>query len=165
MFPKFPMRLLALDLGDRRIGLAVGDSSLGTAFPAGRLQRTKLRADLQLVREAARQREAEGFVVGVPYLPSGGAGHQARMAQGFIRALKQALKQAAKKDVPLPVYEVDEAFTSLEAEALLREAGLEPSRNKGAIDEAAAVLILLRFWEKAGGLTPESPENTEHTEI
>ena len=60
-----------------------------------------------------------------------------------------------KKDVPLPVYEVDEAFTSLEAEALLREAGLEPSRNKGAIDEAAAVLILLRFWEKTGGLTPE----------
>ncbi len=154
------MRLLALDLGDRRIGLAVGDSSLGTAFPAGRLQRTKLRADLQLVREAARQREAEGFVVGVPYLPSGEVGHQARMAQGFIQALKQALK----KDVPLPVYEVDEAFTSLEAEALLREAGLEPSRNKGAIDEAAAVLILLRFWEKAGGLTPESPENTENTE-
>ena len=145
------MRLLALDLGDRRIGLAVGDSSLGTAFPAGCLQRTKLRADLQLVREAARQREAEGFVVGVPYLPSGEIGHQARMAQGFIQALKQALK----KDVPLPVYEVDEAFTSLEAEALLREAGLEPSRNKGAIDEAAAVLILLRFWEKTGGLTPE----------
>ena len=145
------MRLLALDLGDRRIGLAVGDSSLGTAFPAGRLQRTKLRADLQLVREAARQREAEGFVVGVPYLPSGEVGHQARMAKGFIQALKQALK----KDVPLPVYEVDEAFTSFEAEALLREAGLEPSRNKGAIDEAAAVLILLRFWEKTGGLTPE----------
>ena len=145
------MRLLALDLGDRRIGLAVGDSSLGTAFPAGRLQRTKLRADLQLVREAARQREAEGFVVGVPYLPSGEVGHQARMAKGFIQALQQALK----KDVALPVYEVDEAFTSLEAEALLREAGLEPSRNKGAIDEAAAVLILLRFWEKTGGLTPE----------
>ena len=145
------MRLLALDLGDRRIGLAVGDSSLGTAFPAGRLQRTKLRADLQLVREAARQREAEGFVVGVPYLPSGEIGHQARMAKGFIQALQQALK----KDVPLPVYEVDEAFTSFEAEALLREAGLEPSRNKGAIDEAAAVLILLRFWEKTGGLTPE----------
>ena len=145
------MRLLALDLGDRRIGLAVGDSSLGTAFPAGCLQRTKLRTDLQLVREAARQREAEGFVVGVPYLPSGEIGHQARMAKGFIQALKQALK----KDLPLPVYEVDEAFTSLEAEALLREAGLEPSRNKGAIDEAAAVLILLRFWEKAGGLTME----------
>ena len=145
------MRLLALDLGDRRIGLAVGDSSLGTAFPAGHLQRTRLRADLQLVREAARQREAEGFVVGVPYLPSGEEGRQARMAQGFIQALKRALK----KDVPLPVYEVDESFTSLEAEALLREAGLEPSRNKGAIDEAAAVLILLRFWEQSGGMTAE----------
>ena len=136
------MRLLALDLGDRRIGLAVGDSALGTALPAGHLQRTKLRADLQEVLNAARRREAEGFVVGVPYLPSGEVGHQARMAKGFIRALK--------KDTRLPVYEVDETFTSLEAEGLLRDAGVEPSRNRGAVDEAAAVLILRRFWESRG---------------
>ena len=136
------MRLLALDLGDRRIGLAVGDSALGTALPAGHLQRTKLRADLQEVLNAARRREADGFVVGVPYLPDGAVGHQARMAKGFIRALK--------KDTLLPVYEVDETFTSLEAEGLLRDAGVEPSRNRGAVDEAAAVLILRRFWESRG---------------
>lgn len=136
------MKLLALDLGDRRIGLAVGDSALGTALPAGHLQRTRLRADLQAVLGAARQREAEGFVVGVPYLPNGKVGHQARMAQGFIRTLR--------KDTPLPVYEVDETFTSVEAEGLLREAGIEPSRNRGAVDEAAAVLILRRFWESRG---------------
>ncbi len=136
------MRLLALDLGDRRIGLAVGDSALGTALPAGHLQRTKLRADLQKVLNAARRREVEGFVIGVPYLPSGEVGHQARMAKGFIRALK--------KDTLLPVYEVDETFTSLEAEGLLRDAGVEPSRNRGAVDETAAVLILRRFWESRG---------------
>ena len=61
------------------------------------------------------------------------------MAKGFIRALK--------KDTLLPVYEVDETFTSLEAEGLLRDAGVEPSRNRGAVDETAAVLILRRFWE------------------
>jgi putative Holliday junction resolvase len=55
----------------------------------------------------------------------------------------------------MPVYTVDERFTSVEAEGLLREAGRQPSRDKGSVDEAAAVLILRRFLEsrdvEAGG--------------
>ena len=133
------MKLLALDLGDRRIGLAVGDSTLGTALPAGHLDRTKLRADIQEVLREARQRQAQGFVVGIPYLPSGEIGTQARLAKGFIRALRE--------ETQLPVHEVDERFTTAEAVALLRERGIEPSRRRGAVDEASAVLILRRLWD------------------
>ena len=93
--------------------------------------------DIERVLEIARENEVEGFVAGIPYSLDGGIGPEAKRAQGFVRTLQAR--------TALPVYSVDERFTSFEAEALLREAGREPSREKGAVDEAAAVLILQRF--------------------
>ncbi len=133
------MRLLALDVGERRIGLASGVAELGTALPAGVLRRTRLTVDVQGVLEAARQRESDAIVVGVPYRPEGEISPQTKRVLGFIRALR--------KKTSLPVHGVDEAFTSMEAEGLLRDAGLQPSRSRGAVDEAAAVLILRRFLD------------------
>ena len=131
------MRLLALDVGERRIGLASGVAELETALPAGVINRSRLTADLRAVREAAEKRQSDAIVVGVPYLPGGEESPQTKRVRGFIRALR--------KETELPVHAVDEAFTSVEAEGLLRDAGLEPSRDRGAVDEAAAVLILRRF--------------------
>ena len=133
------MRLLALDIGQRRIGLASGVAELGTALPAGALRRTRLALDVQAVLEAARQRQADAIVVGIPYRPGGEESPQTKLVRGFIRALR--------KETSLPIHSVDEAFTSAEAEGLLREAGVKPSRNRGAVDEAAAVLILRRFLD------------------
>jgi putative Holliday junction resolvase len=110
------------------------------ALPAGHLLRAKLGDDIKRVLEVALQRRVEALVVGVPYTPEGGVGPQAKRAQGFIRALK--------KNTDLPVHGVDERFTTFEAEALLREAGRQPSREKGAADEAAATLILQRFLDQ-----------------
>ena len=137
------MRVLALDVGERRIGLASGVSDLGTALPAGVLRRTRLAMDIRAVMEAARQRQADAIVVGIPYRPGGEESPQTKRVLGFVRALR--------KETPLPVHVVDEAFTSVEAEGLLREAGMEPSRDRGAIDEAAAVLILRRFFDSCPG--------------
>ena len=131
---------MALDLGERRIGLAVGDTGTGLVFPAGHLERAALRRDLERVLEVARDREVEGFVVGVPYSRDGGVGTGAKQAQGFIGALGRR--------TTLPVYPVDERYTSVEAEGLLREAGREPSRQRGSVDEAAAALILQRFLQQ-----------------
>lgn len=133
------LRLLALDLGERRIGLAVGDDTTNLVFPGGYLERVKLSLDVERVVEAARSKDAEGLVVGIPYSLDGSLGPGARQAQGFIRALRGR--------TALPVYSVDERFTSVEAEALLRDAGRQPSRDKGSVDEAAAALILQRFLE------------------
>ena len=133
------MRLLALDVGDRRIGLASGFSELGTALPSGVLHRSRLALDIRGVVDAARQRQTDVIVVGVPYLPGGEESPQTKLVHGFVRALR--------KETGLPVHTVDEAFTSVEAEALLRDAGQEPSRDRGSVDEAAAVLILQRFLE------------------
>lgn len=131
------MRLLALDLGDRRIGMATGGVPGLPATPIGHLERDTLHRDLEQVLALARKRDIEGFVVGMPYSLSGEMGPQAKLAQGFIRELE--------KRTELPVYAVDERFTSLNAERLLREGGGQPSRRRGAVDAAAAALILERF--------------------
>ena len=139
---KQTMKLLALDVGEKRIGLASGVAELRTALPAGVLRRTRLALDVRAVLEAARQRQADAIVVGIPYRPGGEESLQTKQVRGFIRALR--------KETSLPVHGVDEAFTSVEAEGLLRDAGLEPSRNRGAVDEAAAVLILRRYLSESG---------------
>ena len=130
-----------MDLGERRIGLAVsGPGSL--ALPSGHLLRSKLTEDVQQVLRVAQDKGVEGFVVGIPYLLDGAEGVQAKRARGFVRALE--------KHTDLPVFPMDERFTSVEAEGLLREAGRQPSRHRGTVDEAAAVLILQRYLEQQG---------------
>ncbi len=130
-------RLLALDLGNRRIGMAVGGAPGVPVLPVGYLERTTLRQDLTRILAVAAAKGATAWVVGVPYSPSGGVSGQTRLAQGFIRELRRR--------TDLPVHTVDESFTSFEAEGLLRESGVQPSRRKGEVDAAAAVLILERF--------------------
>lgn len=138
---------MALDLGDRRVGLAVGGDGTDLVLPAGHIIRTKLAQDMERVLEIAKDRGAESIVVGIPYNQEGKLGPQAKKVQRFVRALR--------KKTGMPVYTVDERFTSVEAQGLLREAGRQPSRDKGSVDEAAAVLILRRFLEsrdvEAGG--------------
>ncbi len=129
-----------MDLGERRIGLAVCDPSGSLVFPAGHLIRSKLTQDVDRILGLAADRDVEGIVVGVPYTVAGKTGRQAQRAQGFIRALRKA--------TPLPVHGMDESYTSVEAEGLLREAGQEPSRRKETVDEAAAMLILQRYLHK-----------------
>ena len=132
--------MLGLDLGERRIGLSVNHGASMLVIPAGHLNRVKLKQDVERVVEMAEEREIEGFVVGLPYTLAGEVGIQAKRAQGFIRALR--------KRTSIPVYTVDETFTTFEAEGLMREAGQQPSRNRGAVDAAAAVLILQRFLDE-----------------
>ena len=134
------LKLLALDLGELRIGLAVSNQKGTLVLPAGHLVRSKLGQDIERVLELVQERDAQGIVVGVPYNQSGDAGSQAKRARRFINALK--------RHTTLPVHAVDERFTSFEAEAMLREAGRQPSRDRGAVDEAAAALILQRFLDQ-----------------
>ena len=136
------MRYLALDLGNRRIGVAAGGAGVPAA-PVGYVERRTLRHDLDRVLSMAGEREVAAIVVGMPYSLSGRVGEQARLAQGFVRELR--------KRTELPVFTVDERFTSVEAEGLLREAGGQPSRSRGDVDAAAAVLILERFLAQGEG--------------
>jgi putative Holliday junction resolvase len=131
---------MGLDLGERRIGLAVSYGAGMLVLPAGYLDRMRLKRDIERILELARERQIEGFVVGLPYTLSGEVGTQAKRAQGFIRALRRR--------TDLPVYTVDERFTTVEAEGLLQDAGRKPSRDRGVVDSGAAVLILQRYLDE-----------------
>ena len=134
------LKLLALDLGERRIGLAVSNQEGTLVLPAGHLQRDKLQTDIQRVLASAIERDAQGIVVGIPYSLDGSEGPQAKRARRFVQTLT--------RQTTLPVYTVDERFTSVEAEGMMREAGRQPSRERGAVDAAAAALILQRFLDQ-----------------
>ena len=129
-----------MDLGERRIGLAVSNQEGTLVLPAGHLQRDRLQTDIQQVLASARERDAQGIVVGIPYSLDGSEGSQARGARRFVNFLR--------KQTTLPVYPVDERFTSVEAEGMMREVGRQPSRERGAVDAAAAALILQRFLDQ-----------------
>ena len=130
-------RLLALDVGDRRIGLAVSIPPGELILPAGYIQRRNRRADVAAILDAANSRDAVAIIVGIPYDARGRSGEQARKIQSFVRALERAAN--------IPVLTVDESYTSHTAETDLRQAAPGAAPRRGDIDAAAAVAILQRF--------------------
>lgn len=130
-------RLLALDVGDRRIGLAVSIPPGELILPAGYIRRRNRRADVAAILDAAGQRDAVAIIVGIPYDAHGRAGEQARKIQSFVRALQRAAN--------IPILTVDESYTSHAAETELRQAAPDEPPSPGNIDVAAAVAILRRF--------------------
>ena len=137
------LRFLCLDVGERRIGLAVSDPSGLIATPLGFIRRTELRRDIAGILERARERQAERIVVGLPLSLNGRVGPQAKKVQAFLKALR------GKTD--LTVDTADERFSTAEAERLLSEAGRQPSRHRGEVDAAAAAVILQEYLNQLRG--------------
>ena len=130
-------RLLALDVGDRRIGLAVSIPPGSLILPAGYIQRRNRRSDVAAILDAANSRDAVAIIVGVPYDAHGNAGEQARKILSLTRTLERATN--------IPILTVDESYTSHAAESELRMAEPNAPPSRGDIDSAAAVAILRRF--------------------
>ena len=133
------LRMLGLDVGERRIGVALSDptGTLTSLLPA--IRRRSVEKDLRGVVDLAARHEASTIVVGIPISLSGRLGPQAKLVKAFSDALAQVS--------PVPVYTQDERFSTAEAERLLREGGHEPSRNKGLLDSASAAVILQAYLD------------------
>lgn len=131
-------RVLGVDLGARRIGLAISDEECQLAFPAGYHQRVDLARDLEALRSLAAERGATRIIVGLPLHLDGREGTGARAARDFARALAEA--------TALPVELVDERLTTQEAERALREASSKTRRARKQVIDAMAATLLLRGW-------------------
>ena len=138
-------RLLGLDVGDRRIGLAVSIPPGSLVLPSGYIQRRNRRADIAAILYAANSRDAVAIIVGMPYDAQGRPGEQARKIQSLVRSLERA------SDVP--VLTVDESYTSHAAESELRQANPYEPPAPGDIDSAAAAAILRRFVARTNPAT------------
>ena len=133
-------RVLGLDVGDRRIGVALSDALGITAQRLTVVERQGLSKDVEAVRALVERHEASAIVVGMPLTMRGEAGVQAGKVAAFAEALRRR--------VAVPVETVDERLTTVEGERALRAAGASPRARKRAIDQVAAQLILQQFLER-----------------
>ena len=151
-------RVLALDVGDRRIGLAMSDPLGYTAQPLFTLHRTGLRADLKSIARVLRKHAVSDVVVGLALHASGEVSPQATKTRAFAEAL-------GAQNPMLRVHFVDERYTTAEAHELLdhsqRRARSKADRQarSAMIDQVAAVLLLEAFLSLSSPrLLPPPPD-------
>ena len=132
-------RVLALDLGKRRIGLALSDELGVTAQGLKTLQRTNIREDLAALAKLAAHHNVTLIVMGNPLHMSGQEGRGTEYARDFSARLEAA--------TGLPVQMWDERLTTVEAQRVLKASGVSIEKRAKAVDRLAAVILLESFLD------------------
>lgn len=130
-------RLLALDLGTKRVGVAVSDELQLTVQPLAPLRRTNWKTLLRQISDLRHSFDAQGVVIGLPLNLDGTEGEAAQAARRIARNLSLSLD--------VPVHLQDERLTSHAAEESLRAAGFSGEELTARVDSEAAVIILRDF--------------------
>ncbi len=138
------MRMMALDVGDRRIGVALSDPTGMLATPLTAVDRLYARpSEFDKIISLAQENEVETIVVGMPFTLAGELGHQARQVRDFISELSER--------TDLPIETVDERYSTVQAQQLLNESGRRPSRDRnrdrGHLDASAAAVFLQSYLD------------------
>lgn len=132
-------RVLALDVGDRRIGIAASDELGITAQGVTTLHRRSWAADLAEIARLVEAREAEAVVVGLPLALDGTAGPRAQTVHAFIKRLESV--------VSVPILTWDERLSTVAAERVLLDADVSRAKRRQVVDKTAAVVILQHFLD------------------
>jgi putative holliday junction resolvase len=136
-----PTRAVAIDLGERRIGVAVSDSAGAMAFPRPRIDRSGDReADHRAIVAVVDEVGAGVVVVGLPLSLDGRHGQAAAKAAGEAQEIAAALRQRG-----VTVETLDERLTTVSAHAAMATAGKRSAERRGGVDSAAAT-VLLQSW-------------------
>jgi putative Holliday junction resolvase len=132
-------RILALDLGKKRIGLAISDPLGITAQGLPNLVRARKRADLAALDQLVRERQVGLILMGNPINMRGDEGRQSAWVREFAEALE--------KRTGLPVKLWDERLTSVEANRVLRSSGISIEKRAAAVDRLSAVILLQSYLD------------------
>jgi putative Holliday junction resolvase len=128
------MSLLALDVGSKRIGVAVADPTGAFALPVTVIERTNLKADLERITGLAREYNADEMVIGDPVTLSGQRGPAAEKIDRFVEQLRRVYDGR--------IHRIDERMTTAQATKTLIAADVGRSKRKHVVDKMAAALIL-----------------------
>jgi putative Holliday junction resolvase len=135
-----PSRILAIDYGRKRIGLALSDELQLTAQPLAVMKRANRREDLRRLRDVCRKQGVARILVGHPLHITGEAGEMADEAARFAARLR--------KELGIEVDLVDERLTSWEAGQIMAEAGSSRQRKESSLDDVAAAIFLREYLER-----------------
>jgi len=145
------VRALGLDLGSKRIGVAISDSGGRLATPYEVVHRSGDRGrDHRAILELAREAEVEAIVVGLPLSLDGSVGPAAK------RALKEVAQLGATTDLPVETY--DERLSTVTADRYLMEMDLNAAARRKVVDKVAAAVILQSWLDSRAAAAPHSTE-------
>lgn len=135
-------RILALDVGEKTLGVAVSDPLRMIAQPVTTIRRQGIRSDLAAIADLVDTHEAVEIVVGLPLRLGGDEGPAAEAVIHFVDKLRPAV------DVPIVTW--DERFSTVQAERSLLEADVSRKKRKSVIDKVAASIILQSYLDSRG---------------
>ncbi len=133
------MKILGLDVGDKRIGIAISDELRWTAQGLGVLNRRDIEKDLREIKELVVAEKVSEVVVGLPKNMDGSLGERAQKVLSFVRRMEQTLS--------IPVTLWDERWSTAEATRLLLKADLSRKKRRKVVDKLAAVIILQGYLD------------------
>lgn len=136
-------RILAIDPGGRRVGLALSDPLRIIASPFKTLLVSDTADSVEQIKQVIQQEQVTEVVVGIPLRPGMEKSEQAKRVETFIAALQANISQ--------PVHSIDESYSSVEAEASLHQMGKKVGDDKGAVDRIAAAIILKQYLQETTG--------------
>jgi putative Holliday junction resolvase len=149
------VRILGLDYGSRRIGVAICDELGMTARGVATIARRNREADLDTIAELVRHHDVERIIIGYPLRLDGSEGIQCEKINRFIRRLEMRSS--------IPVIRWDEALSTKEAEELLRRRGVHREKRREVVDRVAASIILQGYLDAvtSGKKTDNSSKTDE----
>ena len=137
------MRILAIDHGTKRMGIAVSDELGMIAQPLEFIPAEPFAPFLDRLREILREKQVELILVGMPRNMDGSYGPAALKVQDFVAVLKNSLT--------IPIKTLDERLTSVQAHRFLTEAQVRGRQRKEKVDKSAAAILLQSYLDSTGG--------------
>ncbi len=137
------MRVMALDVGEKTIGVAISDALLLTAQGRSTIHRKSLQADIKTLQDLIEENEVHQIVIGQPLHMDGSESRQSQKVRSFAGELK--------KHFNIPIVFWDERLTSFAAEQHLEEMGLDWRKRREHVDKIAAMIILQNYLDSGAG--------------